>query len=95
MRLAELVNQLLGIRRRRHTFIKKGELRSVAVAQRIEPVLYLFATPAGTMDMEVELIITNAERPLFRHRIVYANGAAKNEQDHHKGDQFVGPYEPE
>ena len=93
--LAELVNQLLGVGWLRYIFIEQRQLSNVAVAQGIEPVFYLVAATVGATDMEVELIITNTERPSSRHHKVCSNGAAQNEQDHHQGDQFVVPYSPE
>lgn len=92
LRLAKLTDvllQLLSSWWRWHIFIQYFKRGDVTIAQVIHPVFYLVAAAIAAMDMEIERIVADAERPISRHSIVSCYGASYNQQQHYQRDQFM------
>src|SRR5581483_2885659 len=71
MLLAELVDHPLHIGRLRHKAIQKLQCRNITLAQRMEPVAYLFAAAITAVDLEIILVVSDTERPLPGFEVIH------------------------
>jgi hypothetical protein len=93
-RLAELVDELIGVRRLLYVSLVERYSGNIAIAHGIQPVFYCISTAIAAANMEVEGVIADAKGQRSRCQVGGYGGTCQQDENEHQGDQLMGPYSP-